>query len=131
MQQALRALDEDRTFEQGYESGKRYREAAEELSRDYRTVIFGHTHHAKAVTFDSGATYLNSGTWANRMRFPQSLFDPDRDQAVNALTHFFEDLRENRLEQYLEFCPTYVLLEVDDKNSTRGRLCQYEPGQAL
>lgn len=131
VQQALGALDEDRTFDQGYETGKRYREAAEELSSNYRTIVFGHTHHAKAVTLESGATYFNSGTWANRMRFPQDLFEPDREEALLALTRFFEDLRENRLEQYVEFCPTYILLEVDDNNRTHGELCQYESGKAF
>lgn len=127
VRETLRALDEDRSFEQGFEAGTRYRRAAEELSENYSVVVFGHTHHAKKLSLESGATYLNSGTWANLMRFPASLFDADEGRAVEALKQFFDDMRNSRLENYVEFHPTYVRLEVDERGRTRGELFEYAP----
>lgn len=41
-----------------------YHEAAQMLlSRGFDVVVFGHTHQAEDVTFESGQRYVNSGTW--------------------------------------------------------------------
>ncbi len=38
--------------------------AAEEISlRGFDYIIFGHTHHTGSQTLESGATYLNPGSW--------------------------------------------------------------------
>jgi hypothetical protein len=63
VQTAVRALNQDQTFNDAIETGTSYRAAAEKLSErsdesaGYRFVIFGHTHHAKDVKLDSGARY--------------------------------------------------------------------------
>lgn len=41
-----------------------FKEAAEELSRrGFDAIIFGHTHHAGQSELESGALYLNPGSW--------------------------------------------------------------------
>lgn len=118
VQNALRAVSEDRSFDEKYETGKRYKKAAEALSKGqgtgdgYRFVVFGHTHHAKDLVLDSGARYLNSGTWANLMRFPGALLSKDPKVAAEALAAFHEDMKESRLEKYVELHPSFVRLEV-------------------
>lgn len=41
-----------------------YKESAEELSRrGFDAIVFGHTHHPGESPLDSGARYLNPGSW--------------------------------------------------------------------
>lgn len=58
-----------------------YVKAARHLSKDFRLVVFGHTHKAlKKRLGDGGETapvYLNSGTWADVILTPDGLLDED------------------------------------------------------
>lgn len=112
---ALRALDDDETFVLSAESKKSpYRIAAEHLTRvrdghricDY--VVFGHTHLARRVELDTGATYINTGTWAGLMQYPRNLADDDA-----RLTTFLQDIRDNRFERM--FRPRFARIEIDDR----------------
>ena len=41
-----------------------FKEAAEEISRrGFDAIVFGHTHHAGEAALESGAKYLNPGSW--------------------------------------------------------------------
>jgi UDP-2,3-diacylglucosamine pyrophosphatase LpxH len=126
IQDTLRALDDDHIFDEGYEVGTRYVKAAFELSKNYTIVVFGHTHKAKHIKLKNGATYLNSGTWANLMRFPKSLFNNNSNEAFLALKTFFQDLKNNQLDDYIEFKPHYVRLDVQPDGTTHGELFPYE-----
>jgi UDP-2,3-diacylglucosamine pyrophosphatase LpxH len=70
-------------FEDGVEPAQQYLDAAKTLGKEFRYVVFGHTHHAKRVDLKlpGGGRYLNSGTWANFMRFPDDLFDKDEERS--------------------------------------------------
>ncbi|WP_437708680.1 hypothetical protein WMF45_30915 [Sorangium sp. So ce448] len=148
LRRAFRALEGDPTWRTDVESGKRYQDAACELARSsgnrrgYRFVVFGHTHHAKRQDLpNEGAVYLNSGTWANLLRFPVL---PDDDVgALATILKFAEDVKannfdtedgtidgpmhgaDNRLRQI--FHPTYVRLDVrDDDKVDDGKLGVYD-----
>jgi UDP-2,3-diacylglucosamine pyrophosphatase LpxH len=139
VQQALRAIEGDRTFDPGFEPSRRFLRGAAELARavdarHHPHVVFGHTHHAKAITWPETAdtpahTYLNTGTWANLMQFPASLVDADASIARAALHAFVQDLADDRddvrapdgrrpLDKYLLFRPTYVRAVIDDGVAT-------------
>jgi UDP-2,3-diacylglucosamine pyrophosphatase LpxH len=115
VQACLRVLQDDTSFRRDVEN-PRYADAASWLSergpssKGYRAVIFGHTHHAKDLTLESGARYLNTGTWANVMRFPAKLTDPRAtpEQVRDALVEFAGKLIVNDLA--VDFEPTYVQL---------------------
>ena len=120
VQATLRVLESDSSFERSLES-KRYLDAAAWLAtrdptrKGYKAVVFGHTHHAKALTLPgTQARYFNTGTWANLMRFPKALTDPTVTAAdVKAeLFAFAKQLEANELDDYLEFTPTYVRLDL-------------------
>ena len=120
VQATLRALRDDLSFVRTKEEG-RYREAAAWLSasgpdtKGYRVVVFGHTHHAKDVDLEeTGARYLNTGTWANLMRFPDALTSESatHDEVRAALVAFARRLQNNELS--VEFTPTYVQLDLAD-----------------
>lgn len=127
VRRALRALGGDHTFDRGVEPNGPILAAAEALTTPRTAaelgtmpanvgrlgwVVFGHTHHAKSVTLSTGATYLNTGTWARLMRFPNALLDDD-DQARAALDAFARRLDDGDLDGLVEFTPTYVRIDVD------------------
>lgn len=140
---ALRALEGDRTFDSTIEPRRTYEDAARALTAGgFTHVVFGHTHHACMVDLD-GATYLNSGTWANLMRFPAPLRGKpptDAEAAREAgdstfnsasrndwwLRRFVEDCASGNLAPYVTFRPTAVHLSVQDGN-TSGRLVWLDP----
>ncbi|MEM1180095.1 MAG: metallophosphoesterase [Acidobacteriota bacterium] len=135
VRQALRALQGDQSFRRDVETGKSYLEAAESLTRGpwpgahkYSAVIFGHTHLPKSVRLESQALYLNSGSWADQMRFPAALMDDSDEVAREALVCFLDDLKAGRLAPYIHFEPTYIKIEVDDAGRSRSELRRYVPG---
>lgn len=118
VQATLRTLRDDLSFERTKEEG-RYRDAAAWLSesgpdtKGYRVVVFGHTHHAKDIELpETGARYLNTGTWANLMRFPAELTAEAATHAEvrDALIAFAKRLEKNELA--VEFAPTYVQIDL-------------------
>jgi UDP-2,3-diacylglucosamine pyrophosphatase LpxH len=128
LRRAVRKMGASPAFARGAdEPDSPYLAAARDLARSashpdgFRFVIFGHTHHAKDIALDGGARYLNSGTWANLMRFPPALFDPevDEDRAGRVLQAFLDDLAHGRLGEHVEFTPTYVRLSLGDDGSVR------------
>jgi hypothetical protein len=148
LRQAFRALEGDPTWREDVESGRRYLDAARKLAgsegnrRGYRYVVFGHTHHAKRQELaEEGAVYLNSGTWANLMKFP--VLPEDEVGALATILQFAEDVKannydtedstidgpahgaSNRLRQI--FYPTYVRLDVrGDGKVHEGTLGVYD-----
>lgn len=89
---ALRRGDLQAVWDPAHETGIEYRKAAQALAtRGFRYVVFGHTHYARDVALPGGARYLNSGTWANLMRFPPGL----ADATDAALDQFCTDLENN------------------------------------
>ncbi len=132
LQRALASLDADETFDQSVETGRRYREAAEKLTDSDRShaprfVIFGHTHYRKTVPLSTGATYVNTGAWTDRMRFPDALRHPDPVKAWAALEAFLDDLRKGNLAPYIEFEPGYAHISRDEHGRTQVDLLVFDP----
>lgn len=87
--------------------------------RGYRVVVFGHTHLVKQVEIEGaplGSLYLNSGTWADIIRLPASLFEPDERKAKNELAVFADDLANNHLENWRTQIPTFVRIDLDGEH---------------
>lgn len=87
--------------------------------RGYRVVVFGHTHLVKQVEIEGappGSLYLNSGTWADIIRIPASLFEPDEQKAKNELVIFADDLANNHLENWRTQIPTFVRIDLDGED---------------
>ena len=112
---ALRALQEDNTFDPSVETRPEYLDAAKELATgDVRHVVFGHTHIARKVDLGGGRSYLNSGTWADLIVFPKEIVSGTDAEALPKLREFVADLKESRLARWLAFIPTYVRLDIND-----------------
>jgi hypothetical protein len=131
---AMRALQNDRSFDESVETASEYRDAAAELTHgrfDY--VIFGHTHQAKDVDLGGGARYLNSGTWADVLAFPDEIVRGEQSVALAKLREFVAAMQRGDFSQWTIFRPTYVRLDVDaDDRVQAAELCHYaaQPVQA-
>ena len=125
--EALRAVQDDRSFDTSVETNRYYLDAARTLAeRGFKWIVFGHSHLARRVDLGGGATYLNSGTWSDLIRFPQRLIDRENPAALDELRAFVEDLAEKRLDRYVLFRPTYVVLELAGDAIVRGELRTFD-----
>jgi UDP-2,3-diacylglucosamine pyrophosphatase LpxH len=112
LQPAMARLSADVSFQRDQIDGKSAYYGAALAMRDQgvRWVVFGHTHHAKCVPMGRGAGYINTGTWADRMRFPSEVLGAG-DAGLEALRAFFERVKAGTFE--VLFQPTYACLTVD------------------
>ena len=111
---ALRTLQTNRSFDPAYESPEYLDHARKLAASGFGVVLFGHTHLAKQVPLDGGATYINTGTWADLMRVPIELFNPVDARAFDALERFVDALKHNEFEKYLHFEPSFAHVRIDD-----------------
>jgi len=88
---ALRRLNRsDETFNVNHEREPYFGAARAAAKRRYKLVVYGHTHIVKRVDLGGGATYLNTGTWADLIRLPTNLETED-SVAVGTLDSFASD----------------------------------------
>jgi UDP-2,3-diacylglucosamine pyrophosphatase LpxH len=118
---AFRGLQSIEAFTLEKETAKEYLEAAQELAEvgHFRYVVFGHTHLAKRVPLANGGLYLNSGTWADVLRFPVEIVKSEAE-ALPALNAFVKQMRNGDFSGWTLFDPTYVRLDVDDDGKVAG-----------
>jgi UDP-2,3-diacylglucosamine pyrophosphatase LpxH len=109
---ALQVLQEDRTFDLDGPCGELHH-AQELLRRGFKAVVFGHTHLARYVSLGSGGMYLNTGTWADVMRFPSWILSLPRERAVESLGEFARALASGQFGSLIDFRPTYAYVALD------------------
>jgi len=126
---ALRALQNDRTFDPSFETLPEFLRAATALCQGgFRFVIFGHTHLARRIPLESGGIYLNAGTWADLMRCPAEIAEGSARNAMEALRSYAADIACGRLAKWVWFRPTYVRLDIEGERVARAELLELESG---
>jgi hypothetical protein len=110
-----RAKKDATTFNVDIEA-KTYLRPANTLARRHKVVIFGHTHLAKALKLENEARYLNTGTWADLIRVPESVFTGPEAKALADLKPFVEALRTKNIEQLRRQVATYARVDLDSKD---------------
>lgn len=111
---ALRAVQDDKSFDRAVETGRSYLDAARELARGgFRCIVFGHTHLPKRVPLDEGALYINTGTWADIMRFPLEILAGSDEEALAKLREFVADIGAGRLGGWIGSGATYARIDFD------------------
>jgi UDP-2,3-diacylglucosamine pyrophosphatase LpxH len=111
---ALRAVQGDKSFDRSVETAREYLDAARELTRGgFRCVVFGHTHLAKRVALEDDALYINTGTWADVMRFPMEILAGSDREALPMLREFVQDIGAGTLNRWIKFGATYARLDLD------------------
>jgi UDP-2,3-diacylglucosamine pyrophosphatase LpxH len=125
---AMQGLQNTAMFARETETAKEYLHAAQDLADrgGFSYVVFGHTHLAKHVPLGNGRFYLNSGTWADVLRFPcEILATPST--ALAALNEFVAKIRDGDFRDWTLFCPTYVRLDIGgDGKVTNAKLFEAE-----
>ncbi|HEV7915030.1 MAG TPA: hypothetical protein VGP22_14780, partial [Albitalea sp.] len=82
--------------------------------KDFKVIVYGHTHLAKRVALDVGdAVYLNTGTWADLLRVPEAVLGDDEAAARRQLEAFVDDLDHARLDGWRCQMPTFARIDLD------------------
>lgn len=107
-----------------------YRDAAKEIAIEgnFSCVVFGHTHLPKREVIDLGernAIYINTGTWTDTMRIPSKLLESGETASAD-FRSFLSDLKENRLEQYIERRLSYADITFDNDRVVKAELNHYQ-----
>ena len=90
-----------------------YLDAAKALTRrGFRVVVMGHTHLVKRVPLEAGAVYLNTGTWADLMCFPDELFLQDHPDAAAELERFATDLALGKSDAWRRHVPSFAQIDM-------------------
>lgn len=128
---ALRTLRDERSFNRSQES-EQYLEAAKKLiSRGSKVAVFGHTHLAKRVSV-GGGVYLNTGTWADLIRFPYEKLDQERQYALEWLSGFAGDMENGEISQYICHMPTYARIDLDNEGAVlHADIYDFAEGQSV
>ena len=115
---AMRGVQNKDTFDVGKETALEYLNAARDLAgRGFRYVVFGHTHQAKNVDLGNNRYYLNSGTWADVLQFPDAILSAATEaEALNKLHEFVAKMRSGDFSTWTPFKPTYIRFELDNSD---------------
>ncbi len=130
---ALRAVQGDKSFDRSIETAHEYLDAARALARGgFRCVVFGHTHLAKRVLLEDDALYINTGTWADVMRFPMEIFAGSDQEALAKLREFVQDIGTGKLNRWIRFGATYARLDLDaDHRLMQAELLDFEGPEGM
>jgi len=125
---ALQVLRTDSSFERDKEpKNSNYLKAATRLLEgdNFDVVVFGHTHLPKKIELDNGI-YINTGTWADVMKFPLGILDLDEPECTQALKKFVDEIKPNneiepnKISRYInddDFKATYAEIDLDENGN--------------
>jgi hypothetical protein len=116
------------TFDTGQENKDYYNAAVDSARAGFRVVVYGHTHLAKRISLPfGGATYLNTGTWADLMCVPASiLLSESAGQAKRDLDVFVRDLESNRLDRWTGRLPTFAQIDIEEGRAQAADVYLFE-----
>ena len=124
--EAVRCLRHDRSFDRGFELPEYLEHAQAMAVGRFRHVVFGHTHLAKRVDMGDGKMYINTGTWADIIRFPSEILSQSEAVARDSMYGFVQDLASGDLRPWVRFCPTYAQLTIQDEECISAKLQEFD-----
>ena len=75
-----------------------------------------------------GSVYLNSGTWADLIRFPTAIFaQAKEEERIEALRGFVDDLASGAIGDHIYCRPTYIRLDIEGDRVVDADVIQFEP----
>lgn len=101
--------------------------------KGYQVIVFGHTHLAKKISLNKNnpySMYLNSGTWADLMCFPESMFDNDETIAKEDLVNFIAELKLNKLEGKRIAFTTFIQINLDNSQIKEANVLLFRNNDA-
>lgn len=104
-----------RTFDVKVEEPAYLQRARHSAARGFQVVVYGHTHLVKRVPFEgTNGVYLNTGTWADLMRFPDAIWSDDATEADATLKSFLDGLLANKIDHWRKAVPTCARIQLQD-----------------
>jgi len=101
----------------------------------FQVIVYGHTHLAKRVPLGAKdaafPVYLNTGTWADLMSMPQTVWSQDEQQSRRDLRAFVGDLERNELQRWRRSAPTYAQIVLDDETVTSADIHFADDGERV
>lgn len=117
------------TFDVVQEEDTYLKSAKASGERGFEVVIYGHTHLPKDITFKNKkgqpVRYLNTGTWADLIRIPDSVFSQQAQGPT--LDEFVADLEKDDVRRWRRPAPTFAELVIDNQVLVRADLRFYDP----
>jgi UDP-2,3-diacylglucosamine pyrophosphatase LpxH len=111
-------------FNVSFEEEKYLVPARRAAKAGFQVVLYGHTHLAKRVPLGAADAplpiYLNTGTWADLMSMPESVWSADEPQSRRDLQSFVADLERNELERWRRGVPTFARIELEGETVTQA-----------
>lgn len=106
-----------------------YRDAVQELASEggFNCVVFGHTHLRKHEMMEVDGrlvTYINTGTWTDTMQIPLNLLEHGTAASTD-FRSFVNDMKENRLDGYLERSLSYADIRLQEERVVDAKLCRF------
>lgn len=103
-----------------------YRNAVEDLAREgmFNCVVFGHTHLPKREVIavnGRSVVYINTGTWTDTMQIPLNLLESNATASAD-FRKFLSDLKDSKLENYLERRLSYADIRLSNDRVVRAEL---------
>ena len=80
----------------------------------FKVIVYGHTHLMKRVKLRNGL-YINTGTWADLMFLPSSVYDTEPTDKHPDILAFIDALRSKTstaIDSYRRQLPSYVTIEL-------------------
>lgn len=122
------ANERRQAFDSRVEIAQYLKPAQAAARKAFEVIVYGHSHLAKRVTLDAGgAVYLNTGTWADLLRVPETVLGEDGVAALAQLREFVADLGANRLEAWRCQMPTFARIDLDGATVTGKVVFVYGP----
>lgn len=122
-------------FDVNLELAQYHEAAARSAEAGFKAIVYGHTHLVKRVKLGEGATYLNSGTWADVMCVPRRILSADTptNEAIEELDAFASDLADPaRVGRWRRQVPTFARVALDAGNTVReADVYRFRPGASL
>jgi UDP-2,3-diacylglucosamine pyrophosphatase LpxH len=121
----LRKLQNNDTFDINKEIPQYLDEAKALVSHGgFKTIVFGHTHLPKQVTFkcdEEDKSYINTGTWADIIKIPISAFVDNADGDIE-LERFIDAMRAGEYSNYICRYLSYAKIEMDENKVCSSKL---------
>lgn len=130
LHEALAPLNRDWSFLIAHEQDETIMTFVKHLDPDIRWVVLGHTHLAKRDERHKvlGRVYLNSGTWADIIPFPERiLHESTKEHQLERLKEFLMAMADGNFSDWVVPGRTFVRLDFNGSTVENAELMRYIP----
>jgi len=107
-------LKDDHSFDWHFDKNEDDRQIIDSVGTNFRFIIAGHTHLARAIDLGGGRAYFNSGTWIRLMELTKAMLAD-----ASAFKPVYAALADGTMDAldnggFIKDCTTAVCIRIDD-----------------